>query len=74
MASERFEVRPGALVVGADDEIGRVERVVVSPGTGEVTALVVRKGLLLRRDLVIPIEAVADATEELVRVRLTTDE
>jgi uncharacterized protein YrrD len=73
-AGERFEIRPGALVVAGEDEVGRVERVVVRPGSGEVTGLVVRKGLLLRRDVVIPIEAVVDATEELVRLRLTSDE
>jgi uncharacterized protein YrrD len=73
-AGERFEVRPGARVVAANDELGRVERVVVSPGSGEVTGLVVRKGLLLRRDIVIPIEAVEDAIEELVRVRFTPNE
>lgn len=74
MVDERFEIRPGALVVGEGGEVGRIERVVISPGTGEVTGLVVRKGLLLRRDIVIPIDAVVDPTEELVRVRLAKDE
>ena len=45
-----------------------------SPGSGTIIGLVVRKGLLLQRDVVVPIEAVADATEKLVRLRLSADE
>ncbi len=73
MVNARFEVRPGSLVVGPGDEVGRVEPVLVSPGTGEASGLVVRKGLLLRRDIVIPVEAV-EATEEHVRECLTSSE
>jgi uncharacterized protein YrrD len=70
----RFEIRRGAPVVSTDREVGRVEHLVVSPATGAVTGLVVRKGRLLHRDVVIPIEAVEDATDELVRVRLSADQ
>jgi hypothetical protein len=48
--------------------------VVVSPGSGEVTGVVVRRGLLLRRAVVVPIEAVTEASEDVVRVGLTADQ
>lgn len=72
--NERFEIALGAAVVAEDGIAGRVEAVVVSPGTGEVTDLVIRKGLVLRRDVVVPIAAVVSADEHEVRVRLTIEE
>jgi uncharacterized protein YrrD len=72
--ARRFEIRTGVPVVAGDDEIGQVDRVVVQPGSGEVAGIVVRKGLILRRDVFIPIEAVEDADEDVVRVRLSREE
>jgi len=70
----RFEIRTGVPVLAGEDEIGRVDRVVVHPGSGEVAGLVVRKGLILRRDVFLPIEAVEDADADVVRVRLSREE
>jgi uncharacterized protein YrrD len=70
----RLEIRPGSTVTGTTGVIGKVDRLVVSPGSGEVTGLVVRKGLLLRRDVVIPIGAVERADENEVRVGLAAEE
>lgn len=67
----RFEIRPGAFVVGPDGTHGRVRFVIVSPSSGEVQALVVRTGTLRHRDVVLPIAQVVEADEEIVRVRLT---
>jgi uncharacterized protein YrrD len=67
-------IRPGAVVIAEDEPIGRVERLIVSPGTGEVTGLVVRKGVLLRRDIVIPIDAVDEAGEDEVHLGLTIEQ
>jgi uncharacterized protein YrrD len=67
----RLEVRPGAFVVGPDGTHGRVRCVIVSPGSGEARALVVRTGTFRHRDVVLPIETVVEADEEVVRVRLT---
>ena len=44
-------------------KIGRIDRVVIDPGTGAVTHLVVKKGLLLTRDKVVPVDQV-DTTDE----------
>jgi uncharacterized protein YrrD len=74
MESERFEIRPGAAVVGIDGEAGRLKGIVVSPRTGYVRGLIVRRGLLIRKDIVVPVEAVVGATEGQVQVRLTDDE
>jgi uncharacterized protein YrrD len=57
-----------------DEELGKVDSIVIAPGTGEVVALVVRKGLVFKRDTVIPIEAVEDASEDVVRVSLDRSE
>jgi uncharacterized protein YrrD len=58
-------------VVGEDGPLGRVTQVIVSPGSGEARGLVVQMGILRRREVIVPIEAVLDANEEMVRVRLT---
>src|SRR6059058_2366295 len=58
-------------VVTADgQEIGRVDRVVVEPDNQEVTDIVVRKGVLLPEDKVIPIELIKSATPDLVTLIL----
>jgi uncharacterized protein YrrD len=72
--AERFEIRPGAFAVGADGTLGRVRRVIVSPGSGEVRGLVVRTGTLRHRDVVVPSEAIEGADEEIVRLRLSSGE
>jgi osmotically-inducible protein OsmY len=68
--SERTEIRPGAEVFGAEDVIGRVGRVVVSPASRAVTALEVTR--LLRPAVVLPIEAVEAADPDSVRTNLTS--
>ena len=73
-ANTRFEIRTGALVVAADGEVGRVDGVIASPETGDVSGLVVRSVLQFGHDFLIPIEAVGDATDDLVRLRLTRDD
>jgi hypothetical protein len=70
----RFEIRTGALVVAMNGEVGRIDGVVVSPEAGTVEGLVIRAAVQLGRDLLMPIDAVADATEDLVRLRLTREE
>jgi len=73
-ADTRFEIRTGALVVATDGEVGRTDGVVVDPETGEVSGLVVRAVLQLGNNLLIPVEAISDATEDLVRLRLTIED
>jgi hypothetical protein len=70
----RFEIRTRALVVASDGEVGRIDGVIVSPETGEVGGFIVRAALQLGHDLLIPVEAVGDATEDLIRLRCTIDD
>ncbi len=59
-----------AEVYGADDKsVGRVDRVVLDPKTKEVTHLIVRKGVFLTHDRVIPISFVSTSEEK--RINLT---
>jgi osmotically-inducible protein OsmY len=67
--SERLEIRTGAEVLGAEGNIGRVGRVIVSPVSREVTALEVTRPL--RPSVVLPIEAVRGANPDTVQTDLT---
>jgi uncharacterized protein YrrD len=57
----------GADIENAKHEkVGEIERIVIDPSTGEVTHIIVRKGLFLTNDKVLPTSLIADATEERV--------
>ena len=56
------------------DEIGKVERVVMNPDSMEVDALVVHRGALLTRDVVVPLSLVEGTGEEGVRLRIRSVE
>jgi uncharacterized protein YrrD len=71
---ERLEIRPGAAVKARDKEIGKVDQIVVAPDTGAVVALIVRKGLILRRSVVIPIETVEDADDDHVKLSINSED
>ncbi|MDR7438877.1 MAG: BON domain-containing protein [Armatimonadota bacterium] len=64
----RLEFRLGARVEAADGPAGQVTQVVVSPRERRITALVVRD--LTGREVLVPADRVADATEEVVRLTL----
>lgn len=57
------------VITSKGDKVGRVNKVVVDPSTEEVTHLVVKKGLFLTRDRVVPLDQVQSATEDLVVLR-----
>src|SRR4051794_6735788 len=68
--SMRF--KQGTRVFTAQDqEVGVIDRVVIDPGTNEVTHVVVRKGFLLPEDKVVPSTMIAQASED--RVTLQKD-
>ncbi|HKP53948.1 MAG TPA: PRC-barrel domain-containing protein [Chloroflexia bacterium] len=56
------------------DSIGHLKKVVVNPGDGRVTALVVPHAGLPSRDFVIPVEAVESATDFVVRLKFTKEQ
>jgi uncharacterized protein YrrD len=70
-----MQFQAGAKVVTANGEhVGKIDRVVLDPRTKEVTHVVVRKGLLLTTDKVVPVAMVARTTnEEVTLVSTVTD-
>jgi uncharacterized protein YrrD len=65
-----MQLKQGAQVVTADGhDVGSIDRVVMDPRTKEVTHLVVRKGFLFTEDKVVPLNLIAAATEDRVRLR-----
>ena len=65
-----LEITERTKVFTAHDEyVGKVDRIVIDPITRTVTHIVVRKGVFLPEDKVIPVEGIATATEE--RINLT---
>ncbi|HEY9855490.1 MAG TPA: helix-hairpin-helix domain-containing protein [Stenomitos sp.] len=55
---------PGAEVVCPDGAVGQLEMLGVKPHSDEVTHLIVRRGFLFQRDLLVPAEWVAGVEEE----------
>jgi uncharacterized protein YrrD len=65
-----MQFKDGANVYTADGErAGSLERVVIEPGSKEVTHLVVQKGFLFTEDKVVPMSLVGPATEDRVTLR-----
>ncbi len=65
-----MQFRDGATVYTADGEqVGSIQRVVIEPGTKEVTHLVVEKGLLFTEDKIVPMSLVGPATADRVTLR-----
>ncbi len=65
-----MDIKQGTGVFTAQDQqVGHVDRVVLDPRTKEVTDIVVRKGLILTEDKVVPISLIASATEDRVTLR-----
>src|SRR5262245_41846039 len=64
-----MEIKVGASVLTADNEnVGRVERIVLDPQTKAVTHLVVRRGLLNALEKVVPMDLVTAGGEDNVRL------
>lgn len=70
-----MQFKNGAHVYTADDkDVGVIERVVLSPQTKVVTHIVVRQGLLFTEDKVIPVESIAHADEDSIRLGQSADQ
>jgi sporulation protein YlmC with PRC-barrel domain len=51
-------------------KIGEVERVLFDDDTGALSALVVRRGFLLTKDVILPAEYIVEVVAEIVRVQI----
>jgi sporulation protein YlmC with PRC-barrel domain len=58
-------------VVGIDGGLGRVQQVLISPDSGDVSGLVLGRRPLFDRRVAVPIEAFDQSTDDEVRLRLT---
>jgi len=72
--SQPVDIRIGTEVYCGADKAGKVERVVISPRRKTVTHLIVGRGMVLHKDIVVPIERVVHADQERVDLDLTIDE
>jgi uncharacterized protein YrrD len=69
-----MEFKMGVPVMASDGRAGTLEGLIFDPARGEVTGLVVTRGFLLPRDVVVPVERVTHADDEGVRVQGTAAE
>jgi uncharacterized protein YrrD len=69
----RLEIRPGTQVISGNDQVGRVQRVILRPD-GEVEGMIVSGWIVLGHDVYVPIEAVESADRDAVRVLLSLAE
>jgi sporulation protein YlmC with PRC-barrel domain len=75
METPELDIRLGAPVLAADGRrVGAVDQVVLEPSSRRVVDVVVRRGVLLTRDVVVPVASIAEASAEAVRLRLRTDQ
>jgi len=65
-----MQIKQGAEVYTAGGErVGRIDRVAINPLTKAVTHLIVRKGLILPQDKILPVAWLAETGEERVVLR-----
>jgi osmotically-inducible protein OsmY/sporulation protein YlmC with PRC-barrel domain len=66
--------RIGAPVFATDGRAGKLDKIVVDPGTQRITHLIVGRGLLHKEDRVVPVELVERATPEGIYLHATSEE
>lgn len=54
-------------------KIGEVERVIYDDATGKLNALVVKRGLVFKKDVVLPVDRIVEVVADIVRVDLDDD-
>lgn len=74
ITAEAIELTEGTQVEAVDGVIGSVDDVLLDSYTDRVTAVVVRKSDLLRKDVTIPIEWVSEASRERVKIAATKEQ
>jgi uncharacterized protein YrrD len=73
---DSVEVREGADVWRREphEKLGDVSRVLLDEATGSLRALVIERGLLFKRDVVLPVRYVTELLDEVVRVDISDAE
>jgi hypothetical protein len=70
----RWEFKIGVPVGVQDGPLGYLTQVILNPSDDWVSALVVLRGVLPPWDYVIPVEAIEEASDNIIRVNLTRPE
>ncbi len=52
-----------------NDDLGKIDRIIIDPVADEVTQLVVRKGIFLPEEKIVPVSDIATATKERVELK-----
>lgn len=64
-----MEFKENARVYTArDDDLGKIDRIIIDPVADEITHLVVRKGIFLPEEKIVPVSDIATATKERVNL------
>jgi uncharacterized protein YrrD len=66
----RIEIRPGTQVISGNDQVGRVQRLILRPD-GEVEGIIISGWIVLGHDVYVPIDGVESADPDAVRVSLS---
>jgi uncharacterized protein YrrD len=69
----RLEIRPGTQVIAGNEQVGRVQRLILRPD-GEVEGIIVSGWIVLGHDVYVPIEAVESADPDAVHLSLSVVE
>jgi osmotically-inducible protein OsmY/sporulation protein YlmC with PRC-barrel domain len=75
MVEPRWEVKIGSTVAATDGEYGRLQQLLLDPHQERIVALLVRPyGLVPSHPVVVPEEAIADASETEVRLKISREQ
>ena len=67
-------IRQGVRVEALDGKLGSVKDVNLDPATGRIASFVVAKGLFFSEDIVVPIELVSEADQDIVYLKVNRSE
>jgi uncharacterized protein YrrD len=67
-------LRAGQKVTAPDGEVGQLDLVLIDPRTDRATGFVVRKGTLLVRDVIVPIELIKEVERDRIVLNATKDQ
>src|SRR5438067_9180068 len=70
-----MRVELGARVRTTDGkDVGTIDRLIVDPGNNEIKAAVIRKGVILPRDVEVPLSALEPGPDGTIRLAYTADQ
>ncbi len=73
---DEVDIEEGAAVwrVEPHEKLGEVDRVLVDESSGRAVALVVRRGVLLKRDVILPVRYLTEVLDDVIHVEIGEEE